>query len=97
MPFSSPIIIRSLKFRIWLITSATALSLLEVPVERAIMVGDRIRTDIAMGIAAGTSTALVLTGDTALADLDQFAAPDLPDFVLECISALAEPLQRALV
>lgn len=76
---------------------ATALSLLGVPVERAVMVGDRIRTDIAMGIAAGTSTALVLTGDTSLADLDQFDPADLPDYVLECISSLADPLQRALV
>ncbi|MDR1214793.1 MAG: HAD-IIA family hydrolase [Propionibacteriaceae bacterium] len=70
----------------------TALSLLGVPVERAVMVGDRIRTDIAMGIAAGTKTALVLTGDTALDELDQFPVAALPDYVLERIDLLAAPL-----
>lgn len=75
----------------------TALSLLDVPVDRAIMIGDRIRTDIAMGIAAGTRTALVLTGDTALAELAQVDNAALPDYVLRHLGALAEPLLRALV
>jgi hypothetical protein len=33
------------------------------------MVGDRLSTDIAMGIAAGMDTALVLTGETTLPSL----------------------------
>ena len=70
----------------------TALELLGVPVERAIMVGDRLRTDIAMGIKAGVATALVLGGDTSLEQVRQADPVTRPDFVLQRIDALAPAL-----
>jgi NagD protein len=72
----------------------TACEVMGVPVARAIMVGDRIRTDIATGRAAGARTALVLTGDTALADLAEFPDDAMPDYILERIDRLAAPLRR---
>jgi phosphoglycolate/pyridoxal phosphate phosphatase family enzyme len=70
----------------------TALRLVDVAPGRAIMIGDRLATDIAMGIAAGAATALVLTGDSTLQDVE--AAPDdkRPTYVLSRIDALAAPL-----
>jgi len=41
-----------------------AVARLGVPLERCLMVGDRLATDMAMGEAAGMDTALVLTGVT---------------------------------
>lgn len=70
----------------------TTLSILAVSPERAIMVGDRLRTDIAMGIAAGTHTALVLSGDSSMADLLDTPRSLHPDLVLERIDLLAAPL-----
>ncbi|MDR0416387.1 MAG: HAD-IIA family hydrolase, partial [Propionibacteriaceae bacterium] len=68
----------------------TALELLGgVAPERAVMVGDRLRTDIAMGIAAGARTALVLTGDTALGELGDWPPEAWPDYVLESVGDLA--------
>ena len=50
------------------------------------MVGDRLSTDIAMGIAAGMDSALVLTGETTLSML---AASDVrPTWVVERIDDL---------
>jgi len=46
-----------------------ALARLGVPLERCLMVGDRLATDIAMGASAGMDTALVLTGVTREVDL----------------------------
>lgn len=56
-------------------------SMLGLAPERCIMVGDRLMTDIAMGVDAGMATALVLTGDSTRADLA--AAPARPTFVIE--------------
>jgi len=42
---------------------ATVAHLLQVPPECCIMVGDRLETDIQMGLSAGRATCLVLTGD----------------------------------
>ena len=71
----------------------TALGLLEVPVERAIVVGDRLRTDIAMGRAAGTATALVLGGDTSLDEVLAAPASARPDYVLQSMDALLSALR----
>ncbi len=57
--------------------------------EELCMVGDRLYTDIALG-AAGVKTALVLTGETAAADLP--GSPVQPDFVFADLAALAEEL-----
>jgi ribonucleotide monophosphatase NagD (HAD superfamily) len=65
---------------------ATIMQMLELPPERCIMVGDRLETDMRMGLAAGMDTALVLTGD---ADRAKLAASGLtPTYVLERIDEL---------
>jgi len=65
---------------------ALIMDLLKLPPERCIMVGDRLETDIRMGIAAGMATCLVLTGD---ATREKLAAAGLhPTLVLERIDGL---------
>lgn len=44
----------------------TAMRRIGVMAQDCVMVGDRLSTDIPMGIAAGTDTALMLTGETNL-------------------------------
>jgi phosphoglycolate/pyridoxal phosphate phosphatase family enzyme len=64
------------------------LGLLDLPPDRVIMVGDRLETDIKMGIDAGMATCLVLTGD---ADREKLAASGLhPTLVLERIDGLLD-------
>lgn len=71
---------------------ATVMDMLRLPPERCMMIGDRLETDISMGIAAGMATCLVLTGDATRAKL---AASGLtPTLVLERIDGLLE--QEAL-
>lgn len=72
----------------------TALRIVGVEPSRAIMVGDRLGTDIAMGIAAGAATALVLTGDSTIEDVEETPASLRPDFVLEAVGELAAPLRE---
>jgi NagD protein len=67
---------------------ATIAGMLGLPPERCLMVGDRLETDITMGIAAGMATCLVLTGDATRATL---AASGLrPTLVLERIDGLLQ-------
>jgi HAD superfamily hydrolase (TIGR01450 family) len=62
------------------------MGLVNLPPEDCIMVGDRLETDIKMGIDAGMATALVLTGD---ADREKLALSGLkPTFVMERIDSL---------
>lgn len=56
---------------------------LQLPPEACIMVGDRIETDIRMGIEAGMHTGLVLTGVTRREHIS--ASPIQPEFILEKI------------
>ena len=64
----------------------TVMKLLELPPQQCMMVGDRLETDIQMGVNAGMATALVLTGD---ADRQKLAASGLkPTLVLERIDGL---------
>lgn len=51
-----------------------------------LVIGDRIETDVKMGIEAGAATALVLTGVTTRAKMAEF--PYRPDYVLETIADL---------
>ena len=44
------------------------LNLLQVPPDRCIMTGDRLETDVQMGLRAGMTAALTLTGATSLRD-----------------------------
>ncbi|HEU5013573.1 MAG TPA: HAD-IIA family hydrolase [Roseiflexaceae bacterium] len=65
---------------------ATIMDMLQLPPAQCIMVGDRLETDIRMGIDAGMETCLVLTGDATRATL---AASGLePTLVLERIDGL---------
>ncbi|MBM3144162.1 MAG: HAD-IIA family hydrolase [Chloroflexi bacterium] len=56
---------------------------LGLPTSECLMVGDRLETDILMGVQAGMSTALVLTGVTRPEAL--LHSPVQPDFVLDSI------------
>lgn len=70
-----------------------ALSRLDVPPERCLVVGDRLDTDIALGADAGMTTALVRTGVTDDADLAR--SEFTPDYVLDSLADLADLLAVA--
>jgi HAD superfamily hydrolase (TIGR01450 family) len=53
-----------------------------------VMVGDRLATDIRMGLDAGMAAALVLTGETTAADVAALDGPDRPPIVLDRIDRL---------
>jgi NagD protein len=71
----------------------TGLSLLGCPREHALIVGDRMDTDIISGIEAGIETVLVLSGVTQRADLARFGFG--PDYILEHIGQLPALLDKA--
>ncbi len=62
------------------------LNLLDLPPERCIMTGDRLETDVLMGLNAGMAGALTLTGATNAAALK--TSPIAPTYVLEQLSDL---------
>jgi phosphoglycolate/pyridoxal phosphate phosphatase family enzyme len=65
---------------------ATVMRLLDLPPDQCMMVGDRLETDIAMGINAGMATCLVLTGD---ASREKLATAGMqPTLVLERLDSL---------
>ena len=64
--------------------------MLQVPPEQCIVVGDRLETDIRMGMAAGMATALVMTGDATQEKLE--ASGLQPTLVLERIDGLLEQI-----
>jgi len=66
----------------------TALAEIGVAAERTLMVGDRLETDVRMAVNAGMKSALVLTGDSKLQDLDNTDRALWPTFVLQSISTL---------
>jgi HAD superfamily hydrolase (TIGR01450 family) len=67
---------------------AAALRGLDVAPADCLVVGDRLATDVRMGIEAGMPTALVLTGDTQEDELRELSADEAPTFVVERIDAL---------
>jgi len=68
------------------VMARAVLDRLGLPPDRTIMVGDRLETDIAMGVRAGMHTALVLTGATRRSDLA--ASSVHPEFVLDDLRGL---------
>lgn len=68
------------------ITIEMVLSALGLGPEECLLVGDRLETDIRMGIDSGMKTALVLTGVTTRESLAR--SPIRPDYVLESIAGL---------
>lgn len=61
---------------------------LDVPAHDAIMVGDRLHTDIAMGRRHGMDAALVLTGDSGRADIASVPEAERPTHILERLGDL---------
>jgi HAD superfamily hydrolase (TIGR01450 family) len=61
---------------------------LGAPLASAIMVGDRLMTDVAMARRAGMDAALVLTGDSKLADIETVPEGDRPTWVIERLADL---------
>lgn len=65
-----------------------ALSVLDLSAQDCLMVGDRLYTDIAMAVAAGVDSALVLTGETTVDMLHELAQDSRPTYVVERIDEL---------
>lgn len=63
-----------------------------VPTEEALVVGDRLYTDIACGVNAGVDTAFVLSGEGTLADLE--ASDVRPTWIFDDIAALHRALRE---
>lgn len=61
--------------------------------EQTIMIGDRMYTDVLCGIRAGTSSALVLSGESTMQTLN--ASPEKPTYVLPSVGEIA-PLPPTL-
>lgn len=57
-----------------------------------IVIGDRMHTDVLSGIKAGVDTALVLTGESTVADAK--AAPQPPTFIFEDIGQMLQILKQ---
>lgn len=63
-----------------------------INVDETIVIGDRLYTDIACGINAGVSTAVVLTGETKISDVDK--SDYRPDYVFESVSDILSILSE---
>lgn len=68
-----------------------ALKGLEVDLADCMMVGDRLSTDIRMGLDTGMAAALVLTGETTPEDLLALDPTDTPPIVVDRIDRLLPP------
>jgi NagD protein len=66
----------------------SALNRIEAHSESTMMVGDRMDTDVVAGIEAGLDTVLVLTGSTAVEDIEKY--PFRPGRVLDSIADCIE-------
>jgi NagD protein len=71
----------------------TALNTINAHSESTAMVGDSMRTDIVSGLEAGLETILVLTGVTAVADVDRF--PHRPSRIVNSIADLIPELEAS--
>jgi arabinose operon protein AraL len=68
------------------LTINAALKLLRLNPEECVMIGDRLETDIRMGIEAGMKTALVLSGITTYEDVKNSIWK--PDYILPSVKGL---------
>lgn len=64
----------------------TALNQIQEHSENAVMVGDRMDTDMVAGMESGMETILVLTGVTGREDVDRY--PYRPTRIAESVSAI---------
>jgi len=67
-----------------------ALERAEASKEEVLMIGDRLYTDVACGLAAGVDAALVLSGESTVEDMK--TSHHQPDFVFKDLSELLEIL-----
>ncbi len=65
-----------------------ALQGLDVALENAVMVGDRLQTDIAMAVNTGMASALVLTGEAKEEDVAVLPHDQRPSYVLDRVDRL---------
>ncbi len=70
----------------------TGLRMLGVHSEEAVMIGDRMDTDMIAGIESGLDTVLVLSGVTTRKDIDSF--PYRPRLVLSGVGEIPEPVEE---
>jgi NagD protein len=68
--------------------AAAVLDRLGIGAAGAVMVGDRLATDVAMARSAGMTGVLVLTGATSQADLATAEPGSLPDYVIQTLPEL---------
>ena len=68
------------------ITVQVALEVMGLKAADCLLIGDRLETDIHMGLESGMKTVLVLTGVTDAKTLE--ASPVRPDYVLQSIADL---------
>lgn len=66
----------------------TIAAALGIELSRSLIVGDRLYTEIRMGIDAGVDTALVLTGETTAEALTKQPAENLPTYTIPSIAGL---------
>jgi phosphoglycolate/pyridoxal phosphate phosphatase family enzyme len=64
-----------------------------VAAEQALMVGDRLETDIEMGRRAGLLTCMVLTGISPLEEIELLAPESRPHWVMQSVADLPKLLQ----
>jgi NagD protein len=62
------------------------LGLLKLPADRCLMTGDRLETDVQMGLNAGMAAALTLTGATGQAELS--TSPIRPTYIIHQLNQL---------
>jgi HAD superfamily hydrolase (TIGR01457 family) len=74
-----------------LIVDAAA-SRVGLPVEILGMIGDRLYTDIALGLTSGITTVLVLSGETKMEDLQ--GSPFQPDYIFANLGEVANWLEQ---
>ncbi len=72
-----------------------ALAGVDVDPRRAMMIGDRLGTDIQMAVNTQMSSTLVLTGDSTRADAEALPEANQPTFILERIDHLIPAPLRA--
>ncbi|QWC84182.1 HAD-IIA family hydrolase [Nocardioidaceae bacterium] len=71
----------------------SALNRIEAHSERAVMIGDRMATDVQSGLEAGVRTVLVLSGSTGRREIDTF--PYRPNLVVDSVADLVPLAKRA--
>jgi 4-nitrophenyl phosphatase len=65
---------------------------LNLSIDEMAMIGDRLYTDVALGMTSGIMTCLVLSGETQLGDLE--GSPFKPTYVFENLGEIADCLEN---